>query len=204
MQIEPKGKTVGELYRLMISVIVPRPIAFISTISKDGILNLAPFSYFMGVCSNPPTIAVSIIERASGPKDTAANIQDTGQFAVNVVTEEIAEKMNVASGDYPPGVNEFEVAGLTPIPSTLIKPPRVAESPISMECRLVEMSKIGESPYASYLTLGEVLLFHVKDELWLDGEVDVRKLLAIGRMSGPRYTKTRDIFEMPRPRIKRE
>ncbi len=187
MQIDPKGKEVGEIYRLMISVIVPRPIAFISTASKNGILNLAPFSYFMGVCSRPPTIAVSIIERASGPKDTAANIQETAQFAVNIVTEEIAEKMNIASGDYPPEVNEFEAAGLTPIPSTLITPPRVAES-----------------PYASYLTLGEVLLFHIKDELWADGEVDVRKLLAIGRMSGPRYTKTRDIFEMPRPRIKRE
>lgn len=204
MQIDPKGKEVGEIYRLMISVIVPRPIAFISTVSKGGVLNLAPFSYFMGVCSKPPTIAVSIIERPTGPKDTANNIQETAQFAVNIVTEEIAEKMNVASGDYPPEVNEFEAAGLTPIPSTLITPPRVLESPISMECRLVEMSKIGESPYASYLTLGEVLLFHIKDELWADGEVDVRKLLAVGRMSGPRYTKTREIFEMPRPRIKRE
>ena len=204
MQIDPKGKEVGAIYRLMISVIVPRPIAFISTVSKNGILNLAPFSYFMGVCSRPPTIAVSIIERPSGPKDTANNIQDTAQFAVNIVTEEIAEKMNIASGDYPPEVDEFKMTGLTPIPSTLITPPRVAESPISMECRLVEMSKVGESPYASYLTLGEVLLFHIKDELWADGEVDVRKLLAVGRMSGPRYTKTRDIFEMPRPRIKRE
>ncbi|HXF49465.1 MAG TPA: flavin reductase family protein [Verrucomicrobiae bacterium] len=204
MQIDPKGKEVGEIYRLMISAIVPRPIAFISTVSKSGVLNLAPFSYFMGVCSRPPTIAVSIIERPSGPKDTANNIQDTAQFTVNIVTEEIAEKMNIASGDYPPEVDEFKMAGLTPMPSTLITPPRVAESPISMECRLVEMSKVGESPYASYLTLGEVLLFHIQDELWADGEVDVRKLLAIGRMSGPRYTKTRDIFEMPRPRIKRE
>jgi len=204
MQIEPKSKEVGELYGLMISVIVPRPIALVSSVSKKGILNLAPFSYFMGVCSHPPIIAVSIIERPSGPKDTATNIQDTAQFVVNIVTEEIAEKMNTASGDYPPEVNEFEIAGLTPMPSTLITPPRVEESPISMECRLVEMSKVGESPYASYLTLGEVLLFHIKDELWADGEVDIRKLHAIGRMSGPRYTRTRDIFEMQRPRIKRD
>jgi len=204
MQIEPTGKQVGELYRLMISVIVPRPIAFISSISKSGILNLAPFSYFMGVCSHPPIIAVSIIERPSGPKDTANNIQETAQFVVNLVTEEIAEKMNIASGDYPSDVNEFEMAGLTTIPSTSVKPPRVAESPISMECRLYEMSKVGNSPYASYLTLGEIVLFHIRDDLWADGEVDVHKLFAIGRMSGPRYTKTRDIFEMPRPRIKRE
>ncbi len=204
MQIEPKGKQVGELYRLMISVIVPRPIAFISSVSKSGVLNLAPFSYFMGVCSHPPIIAVSIIERPSGPKDTANNIQETAQFVVNLVTEDIAEKMNIASGDYPAEVNEFELAGLTPIPSTSVKPPRVAESPISMECRLYEMSKVGNSPYASYLTLGEVVLFHIRDDLWADGEVDVRKLFAIGRMSGPRYTKTRDIFEMQRPRIKRE
>jgi flavin reductase (DIM6/NTAB) family NADH-FMN oxidoreductase RutF len=203
MQIEPKGKEVGELYRLMISVIVPRPIAFVSTVSKTGQPNLAPFSYFMGVCSHPPIIALSIIERASGPKDTAQNIQDTAQFVVNLVTEDIAGKMNVASGDYPPGTNEFEVAGLTPIPSTSVRPPRVAESPVSMECRLYEITKVGNSPYASYLTLGEVVLFHVQDEFWKDGEVDVHKLRAIGRMSGPRYTKTRDIFEMPRPKIKR-
>jgi flavin reductase (DIM6/NTAB) family NADH-FMN oxidoreductase RutF len=204
MQIEPTGKQVGELYRLMISVIVPRPIAFISSVSKSGILNLAPFSYFMGVCSNPPIIAVSIIEHPSGPKDTANNIQETAQFVVNLVTEDIAEKMNIASGDYSPEVNEFEMSGLTPIPSTSVKPPRVAESPISMECRLYEMSKVGNSPYASYLTLGEIVLFHIQDDLWADGEVDVRKLHAIGRMSGPRYTKTRDIFEMPRPRIKKD
>lgn len=204
MQIEPTGKQVGELYRLMISVIVPRPIAFISSVSKSGVLNLAPFSYFMGVCSHPPIIAVSIIERPAGPKDTANNIQETAQFVVNLVTEDIAEKMNIASGDYPPEINEFEMSGLTPIPSTSVKPPRVAESPISMECRLYEMSKVGNSPYASYLTLGEIVLFHIRDELWADGEVDVHKLHAIGRMSGPRYTKTRDIFEMQRPRIKRD
>lgn len=204
MQIEPKAKQVGEIYRLMISIIVPRPIALVSTVNRLGRPNLAPFSYFMGVCSSPPIIALSIIERPTGPKDTVNNIQETAQFTVNLVTEDIAEKMNVASGDYPPEVNEFEAAGLTPIPSTSVKPPRVAESPVAMECRLYEMTKVGNSPYASYLTLGEIVLFHIQDEFWKDGELDVHKLHAIGRMSGPRYTRTRDIFEMQRPRIKRE
>ncbi len=148
MTIDPSTTETLNVYKLMIGSIVPRPIAFVSTVSQDGIRNLAPFSFFTGVSANPPIICFCPMRRegAHPRKDTLRNISDTREFVVNVVSEEIAQQMNITSGEYPPEVDEFELAGLTPIPSDLVKPPRVAEAHVHMECRLYLWMEIGALP----------------------------------------------------------
>jgi flavin reductase (DIM6/NTAB) family NADH-FMN oxidoreductase RutF len=192
-----------EAYRFMISALVPRPIGFLSTLSAAGARYHAPVSYFMGVSSNPPMVAVSIEARWGGPKDTARNIRETGEFVFNLVVEEIAEAMNLTSGDYPPEVDEFALAGLTPAPSERVRPPRVAESPVHFECRAVDVREVGRSP--NTLILGEILVAHVRDDLYLPerGVVDTPRLHAVGRLGGKQYCRVRDIFEMTRPRVPR-
>src|SRR5215470_13794638 len=139
--INPSGHDYRDIYKLMVGVIVPRPIAFVSTISADGIRNLAPFSFFTGISANPPVICFSPMIRGSdgARKDTLRNIEVTKEFVVNVVSEGFAEKMNICSAEFPPEVDEFEMSGLTPVPSDLVKPPRVKESCINLECRLVQI-----------------------------------------------------------------
>jgi flavin reductase (DIM6/NTAB) family NADH-FMN oxidoreductase RutF len=203
MQVDLETLSPGNAYKLMISALVPRPIAFVSTVGEDGSFNVAPFSFFMGVTGNPPTLAVSIESRPDGPKDTARNIRACGEFVVNMVSEEIAEAMNVASGDYLYGVDEFKLAGLTPAPSARVKPPRVAESPVSFECKVVQILEIGRSP--NTVIFGQILTAHVRDDIYLPDKqrVDTPKLHAVGRLGGPQYCRVRDIFEMARPIVKR-
>ena len=203
MQIDLAQLAASQAYKLMISALVPRPIAFVSTVGEDGSHNVAPFSFFMGVTGNPPTVAVSVEHRPDGPKDTVRNIRAIGEFVVNMVSEEIAEQMNLASGDYPYGVDEFKLAGLTPAPSVRVRPPRVAESPVSFECRVVKMLEIGRSP--NTVTFGEILVAHIRDDIYLADKqrVDTPKLHAVGRLGGPQYCRVRDIFEMVRPVVKR-
>src|SRR2546422_7413437 len=141
MNLDPSSLPERDSYRLMISAFVPRPIAFVSTRSLAGINNCAPFSYSMGVSSRPMVLALSAGEREGRPKDTVRNILDTREFVVNMVTEAMAEKMNVASGDYAAHISEFEEAGLTPVASDAVGPPRIAESPVNFECRLVRASR---------------------------------------------------------------
>jgi flavin reductase (DIM6/NTAB) family NADH-FMN oxidoreductase RutF len=201
--IDPKEAGQQNVYKIMIGAILPRPIAFVSTISPDGIRNLAPFSFFTGICSNPPTICFCPTARR-GPdprKDTLRNINETREFVVNVVSEEIADKMNITSADFPAEVDEFEAAGLTAIPSDLVKPPRVAESHVQMECRLYLAIEISELPGGGSIVLGEVLRFHVDDGYMEDFRIDPDKLRAIGRMGGNSYTRTRDRFDIARPKI---
>jgi len=201
MIIDPGPLNRRERYMLMTGCIVPRPIGFLSTEDAGGVRNLAPFSFFNGVSASPPMVAVAIAARRSGPKDTLRNIEDTGAFVVNVVDESIAEAMNRTSGDYPPEVDEFEVAGLTPIPSERVRPPGVAEAPIRMECRLERVIVLGDPARAARLVLGEILLFHVRDDLWREGAVDPEALRAIGRMGGAGYCRTRSLFELDRPDV---
>jgi flavin reductase (DIM6/NTAB) family NADH-FMN oxidoreductase RutF len=203
MRIDLETLSPGNAYKLMISALVPRPIAFVSTVGEDGSFNVAPFSFFMGVTGNPPTLAVSIENRPDGPKDTARNIRACGELVVNIVSEEIAEAMNVASGDYLYGVDEFKLAGLTPAASARVKPPRVAESPVSFECRVVQILEVGRSP--NTVVFGEILTAHVRDDIYLADKqrVDTPKLHAVGRLGGPQYCRVRDIFEMARPIVKR-
>ena len=200
--LDPGQIAFNDIYKLMIGVIVPRPIAFVSTVDADGVRNLAPFSYFTACSSNPPVVCfcTSVRSAPSPYKDTLRNVEATGEFVVNIVSEEFAAQMNMCSADVPPQVDEFALSGLTPLKSDLVAPPRVAESKVQMECRLRQIVRVSDQPGGGILVLGEVVRFHVLDEL-LDGfRIDPDKLNAIGRMGGPTYTRTRDRFEMQRPR----
>lgn len=187
-------------YKLMIGSIVPRPIAFVSTVSPDGIYNLAPFSFFNAVCAEPPIITFATGYRVP-PKDTLVNVRATGEFVVNIVSEEFAEAMNACSGEYPSGVNEFELSGLTPVPSDLVRAPRVRESHVNMECRVLQILDLSTRPRGGSLIIGEVLRFHVDAAMLSNFRIDSGQLHAIGRMGGNEYTRTRDRFQMIRPQV---
>lgn len=203
---DPQQESVQNIYKLMIGAIVPRPIAFVSSLDVRGVRNLAPFSFFNGVSADPPVVLFCASVRREDPqrgvgphKDTLLNVIATREFVINVVTESIAEKMNLTSAQVPPDVDEFELSGLTPLPSELVKPPRVAESPVQMECRLRQIIKISEQVHGSTIVLGDVLRFHVREDLVDNFRIDADKLAAIGRMGGPTYVRTRDRFDLERP-----
>lgn len=205
MTIDPAQVDAGSIYKLMTGIIVPRPIAFVSTLSAEGVRNLAPFSFFTAISANPPVICFSPMVRASDGqrKDTLRNIEATGEFVVNIVSEDFGAQMNACSGEYPPEIDEFEVSGLTPLSSEVVKPPRVAESLIHMECRLLQVVDVSAEPLGGSIVLGRVERFHVQDQV-LDGyKIDPDKVRAIGRMGGPSYVRVTDRFEMARPEIKR-
>ena len=202
MIIDPREQDYRNVYKLMIGVIVPRPIAFVSTVNVDGIRNLAPFSFFTGVSANPATILFCPMVRLSdgARKDTIRNIEATGEFVVNVVSEDIAEQMNICSAEFPPEVDEFEKSVLTPVPSDLVKPPRVKESRVNMESKLLEIVEVSALPLGGSIVIGEILRFHIDDSLFDDFKIDPDKLRAIGRMGGPSYTRTADRFDLVRPK----
>jgi flavin reductase (DIM6/NTAB) family NADH-FMN oxidoreductase RutF len=202
MIINPPEHDYRNIYKLMIGAIVPRPIAFVSTLSREGILNLAPFSFFTGVSANPPVICFSPMIRGSdgNRKETLNNIETTREFVVNIVSEDFAVQMNICSTEFPPEVDEFQQSGLTPISSDLVKAPRVKESKINLECRLLQVLHVSPKPLGGSLVLGEVLRFHIADELWDDYRIDPNKLRPIGRMGGPTYTRTTDRFDLVRPK----
>jgi len=191
--LDPAQIAPNDIYKLMIGMIVPRPIAFVSSVDLAGIRNLAPFSYFTACSSNPPVVCFCTAVRTSPRpyKDTLLNVEATGEFVVNIVSEEFAGQMNLCSADVPPEIDEFELSGLTPLASDLVKPPRVAESKVQMECRLHQIVRVSDQPGGGILVLGEVLRFHVLESL-LDGyKIDPDKLNAVGRMGGPAYARTR-------------
>lgn len=201
MQLDPEELDPRKRSSLMLSTILPRPIAWVSTKGRDGSLNLAPFSFFTGICVDPMTICFVPTNRRDGQKKhTLQNIEETNQFVINLVTEELAHKMNQTSGDYPYGVSEFHKAELTPVPSVKIIPPRVLESPVSLECKLFKIVTIGTGPHGGNLVIGKVVYIHVSDSLWKEGRIEHRDLKPIGRMEGDWYLKTTDGFEMARPR----
>jgi flavin reductase (DIM6/NTAB) family NADH-FMN oxidoreductase RutF len=206
VEIDPSGMASTAVYKLLIGCIVPRPIAWVSTLSADGVPNVAPFSFFMGVCSDPPTLAFSVGPRADAAaptggslKDTVRNLEANGDFVVNVVDDALAERMNLTSGDYPPEVDEFVLAGLSAAPSTKVHAPRVREAPISLECRVSQILRIGRAPHS--LVLGEILHFHFRDDLYdpRTGRIDMRRLQPVGRLAGEMYTHVHELFEMKRP-----
>jgi len=203
--IDPGSNDPRDIYSLMTGIIVPRPIAFVSTINAAGQRNLAPFSFFTGISANPPVICFAPMVRGSdgSRKDTLRNIDAMSEFVVNVVSEEIAQQMNACAPEFPPEVDEFEISGLTPVVSDLVRPPRVGESKVSMECRLLQLVTVSEKPLGGSLVIGEVLRFHVAGELVDHFRIDSDKLRAIGRMAGPEYVKTTERFSMVRPTLKR-
>jgi len=191
-------------FKTLLSCVLPRPIAFVSTISAQGVPNLAPFSFFNGVGSNPPAIIFSPCTRADGTsKDTVINLRAVPEFVVNVVPYEIREAMNEASYAFAPEVNEFDTAGFTPLPSRFVRPARVAESPVHMECKLVQIVPVGEGPLSANICIGHILCFHVAEELLLpDGTVDVERIDLIARLGGDDYATIRDRFTLPKPGAK--
>ncbi len=199
MEINVKDLEPSMIYKMMISSIVPRPIAWVSTISKEGILNIAPFSYYAGVSSVPPLVMISIGKKETKEKkDTWQNIEETGEFVINIVTKELVDKMNITSLPFEKEIDEFEKAGLTPIDSDFIKAPRIKESPVNIECRKFEIIEIGKMG----MVLGEILKFHIKDDLINEkGYIDTTKLEIVGRLGGANYcliTKE-NTFQLKKP-----
>jgi flavin reductase (DIM6/NTAB) family NADH-FMN oxidoreductase RutF len=199
MELDLEHDYADRAYQLLVSVVTPRPIAFVTTISPDGKVNAAPFSFFNVFGANPPILAFAPADRENGtPKDTALNVRATHEFVVNLVDEQIAEAMNKCAASLPYGENELVHAGLTALPSSLVKPPRIAESPVSMECTEWGTLQIGDNR----LVIGVIKRMHLRDDLFDAEKKRVRseKLEVIGRMASPYwYCRTRDRFEMIRP-----
>jgi flavin reductase (DIM6/NTAB) family NADH-FMN oxidoreductase RutF len=195
--LDPNSLSPSAMYRFMIGVVVPRPIAFVSTVSGDGAFNVAPFSYFNAITNRPPLVGISINQRAGEPKDTLRNIRETGDFVVNLVHEPLLERMVRASGDWPRDVDEFEITGLTAVPSDLVRSPRVGESPVSLECRLFRVVELGDA----FFTVGEIVRAHVSDAVITDGRVDIVKLRPVGRLGGDGYSIVREVVQHARPRV---
>ncbi len=202
MTIFPDRQTSQEVQRILIGSVVPRPIALVSSVSAAGVRNLAPFSFFNAVCTEPPVICFAAARPAAGKpkKDTLANIEATSEFVVNIVSEEFAEQMNLTARDYPADVDEFAVSGLTAIDSELVRPPRVRESRVSFECKLTHNIVVSDKPAGSNLILGEVVCMHVDEVVLEDGRINPDRLRAIGRMGGISYVRTTDRFEIVRPK----
>lgn len=199
MIILPGEVPTNTMYRLMTSVIIPRPIAFVSTASAAGHRNLAPFSYFNAVSSAPPLVSIVFSERADDPKDTLRNIRETGEFVINLVSEPLLQAMARTAGEWPRDTDEFQVSGLTSEPARRVKAPRVAESPVHLECRLHREIPLGNG----LLVVGEVLLAEVRDDMLTDERPDAMKLRAVGRLGGENYSLTREVVEARRPRVSR-
>ena len=200
MKLDPETMSPTALYHTMVSTIVPRPIAWVSTISAQGQLNLAPYSFFTGVTASPPSIVFSPVNKNDGSKkDTVRNIEAIGQFVINVVPHRLAEQMNLTSADFEFGVSEFEKAGLTEKPSEKVDPPGVLESPIQLECELMQIVTVGEGPGAANLVIGKILMMHINDDVLTQGRIDANKLDAIGRMGGALYSRTTKTFTVQRP-----
>lgn len=201
MKIDPKDLSGRQRHLFMGNLVVPRPIALVSTISPEGIYNLAPYSLFNIVCYHPvPIVFYTPMRKADGlKKDSLVNVELTKEFVINLVTEEIAEKMNITSSYYPPEVDEFKESQLTPVPADIVKAPLVKESPFNLECRLYQIVPFGSPDIAGDMIMGEVLRVHVGDEFWNDGIIDANKAHLIGRMGWGLYSRTRDLFELKRP-----
>jgi len=202
---DPASCEQRQIYKLMTGIIVPRPVALVSTVDVNGAANLAPFSFFSGVGSAPPTVLFCPALRtgdhrnSAHRKDTLRNVEETGEFVVNVVSESISAQANHSAAEVAPEIDEFQLAGLTPLASEVVRPPRVAESPAQMECRLLQVIYTSHAPGGGVIVLGEVVRFHVRQDLVVDFRIDPVKLDAVGRMAGNTWVRTRDRIELIRP-----
>ncbi|ESU27229.1 hypothetical protein FLJC2902T_22030 [Flavobacterium limnosediminis JC2902] len=187
-------------YKLLTGAVIPRPIGWISSISEDGILNLAPFSFFNAVGEDPPHIMFSTVRPNNSNKDTLNNVLATKQFVVNMVVEDIVEQMNITSQSVESHINEFELAGLTPIPSLKVKAPRVKESPITMECELVHHYTLEDNKYGgATIIVGRVVMFHVDESVLLDDfKINMETYKPVARLAGSNYSKLGEIFSIKR------
>ena len=200
MEINPKDLSSKEAYKLLTGSVIPRPIAWVSTVSKDGVFNLAPYSFANALSADPPTVMFSGGRPDGKNKDTIQNVLDTKEFVFNIVTLPYAPHMNASATTLPPEVDEFEIAQLTAGPSKVIKAPRVLESPINFECVLSGTYEIeGENGGGSMVIFGRIVHMHIADEVMLpDYKIDPLALNPIGRLSGPSYSKVNDLFSIDR------
>jgi flavin reductase (DIM6/NTAB) family NADH-FMN oxidoreductase RutF len=217
MDVIPSQLAHREIYNILISAVAPRPIAWVSTLSASGQSNLAPFSFFNAVCAKPPLLAFAPALRspkksgaataepagapAGQPKDTLRNIRETKEFVISVVTYQLAEAMNLTSGDYDATVSEFDLVKVASAPSMLVRPRRVAESPVSFECKLHQILDFNPGPEGGSLVIGEIVSLHVDERHMKEGRLDRNSLDLIGRMGGMQYTRTTERFEMVRPKV---
>ena len=184
-------------YKLLSGLIVPRPIGWIGTRRANGTFNLAPFSFFNVVSTAPPTVLFSGSSHSDRPKDSITLAEESGEFTVNIVSEEVAQAMSVTAGSFGPDDDEFSIAGLTAVAGTMVEAPMVAESPANLECRVTNVLDVGEG--FTRIVVGRVVALHVEDSV-LDGtRIDARTLRAVGRMSGNTYITTDHLFELELP-----
>ncbi|HSZ62367.1 MAG TPA: flavin reductase family protein [Terriglobales bacterium] len=215
MDVVPSQLSHRELYNILINAVVPRPIAWVSTVSASGRSNLAPFSFFNAVCAKPPLLAFATGMRAPHKseaatdeaeghpgvhiKDTLRNVRETREFVINVVTFELAEAMNLSSGEYDVSVDEFELAKIASAPSRAVRPRRVADSPVSFECKLYQILDFNQEAEGGSLVIGEIVSAHIDERCLKEGRLNRDALDLIGRMGGMQYTRTTERFEMVRP-----
>lgn len=200
MTIDPRTLSPREAYNILVSAVVPRPIAFVTSMNSRNIVNAAPYSFFNALTGSPPLIMISVGRKKGEMKHTAENILRQKEFVVNLVTDELVHSMNISSADFPEGTSEIEQAKLTLVASTVIRTPRIAASKVNIECVLHKHLEIGTDP--TDLIIGEIVQFHVKDEVFSNGAIDQGKLRPIARMGGNFYSRASDVFELERYRHK--
>lgn len=201
MQIEVAGANVIEVYQMLVGIVTPRPIAWVTTVSAAGVVNLAPFSFFNAFGANPPIVVFSPTNRRDGSKkDTLLNVEANGEFVLNAATADLAEKVNLSSKELPSDESEVVLTGLTLEPGVAVKVPRIKESPAHFECKVRQIIATGTGPIAGNLVIGEVLRIHIRDDV-LDpnGRPDPRKLRTVARLGGDYWCHTSDLFEQKRP-----
>lgn len=201
MILKPEDLSSKENYKLIIGSVLPRPIALVSSLSENGTPNLAPFSFFTGLTSNPPTVGFAPVfnEKKGNKKDTLANIETSGEFVINIVTEDIAHKMIKTATDFSPDTDEFQMAGFTPVKSEIVKPPRVKESPINFECTVYQIVYIGDGSEGSgAFVIGKIVRYHIDDSIYSAGKIITKLLKPVGRLAGQDYTTLGKCFSMER------
>jgi flavin reductase (DIM6/NTAB) family NADH-FMN oxidoreductase RutF len=199
LTIYPEEQTERDNYKLLIGSILPRPIAFITTLSTEGVLNAAPYSYFNIVSADPPMVSVSVQRKSGVRKDTSRNILETGAFVVHISDEDYIEAINLTAANLPPDESEVDFAQLTSIPSAKIKVPGIAEAKIRMECTLEQSLALGGTTPSCDLIIGRVVCFHIEEELYESGRIDAQRLKPVSRLAGNNYSKLGEIFSIDRP-----
>jgi flavin reductase (DIM6/NTAB) family NADH-FMN oxidoreductase RutF len=200
MHIDPSAISTQDAYKILIGAVLPRPIAWVSSLSPEGVVNLAPFSFFNVVCANPPILSFAPMRRGDGTtKDTLNNVTATGEFVVNIVSEANAEAVNASSKQLPPDESEFAATGLTALPSVVVAPPRVGESLIQFECNVHDIITVSTEPLGGSLVLGRIVAMHIDDAVYQNGRISAEILKPIGRCAGQVFCRVTDTFELNRP-----
>lgn len=201
MEFDPQKIETSLAYKLLSGTVVPRPIGWISTVDENGTYNLAPYSFFNVFSADPPHVIFGSGRRGNGNKDSVSNIMETGEFVVNLVSEFNVEAMNITATELPPEVDEFQLANLTPLPSRMVKPPRVAESHVHLECEMVHHYRVEESRGdGSIIIIGRVHMMHINDDILTENyRIDYGAYKPVGRLAGGGYCRVNDIFTLDRP-----